>query len=89
MALAETRRVAGYEALNALVTGIEIASRLGNVLVRPPARGNVNLFMTSITGGLARPLLLHAFSNSTPARRPPRWESPQPRHAACVKCTAP
>jgi len=52
MALAAERRSTGAEALAAAAIGIEIAARLGNMLIRPPARGDVGLFMTSVTGGV-------------------------------------
>lgn len=52
MALARDCRSTGAEALAAITIGIEVACRLGNMLIRPPARGDVGLFMTSVTGGV-------------------------------------
>lgn len=52
MALAGNCRSTGAEALAAIAIGIEVACRLGNMLIRPPARGDVGLFMTSVTGGV-------------------------------------
>lgn len=52
MALARDCRSTGAEALAAIAIGIEVACRLGNMLIRPPARGDIGLFMTSVTGGV-------------------------------------
>jgi 2-methylcitrate dehydratase PrpD len=52
-AIAEQRRLKGTDFLAALVVGVEVACRLASMLTVPPARSNVSLFMTGITGGIA------------------------------------
>jgi 2-methylcitrate dehydratase PrpD len=49
-ALCETRKVAGDEFVNALALGIEVECRLSNVLLLPPAKANLGLYVTGITG---------------------------------------
>lgn len=51
-ALAESRRPAsGAEFLHALILGIEIQGRIGNVLITPPARLNPAFSMLGLVGG--------------------------------------
>jgi 2-methylcitrate dehydratase PrpD len=50
LALGETRPVSGEEFVTALALGIEIECRMSNVLLLPPARANVGLYVTGLTG---------------------------------------
>jgi 2-methylcitrate dehydratase PrpD len=49
-ALSEKVAVPGEEFVNALALGIEIECRIGNVLLLPPARANLGLYVTGLTG---------------------------------------
>lgn len=49
-AFAESRTVSGEDFVTALALGIEIACRMSNVLLQPPARAQVGWFITGITG---------------------------------------
>ena len=49
-AFAEKRAVSGEDFFTALALGIEIECRMSNVLLLPPARENLGLFVTGITG---------------------------------------
>jgi 2-methylcitrate dehydratase PrpD len=63
LALAERQPVTGTEFLNALILGIEIQLRVGNILVTPPARCPVGVSTQSILGvigaAVASAKLLH------------------------------
>lgn len=52
LALAERQSVSGRDYLLALVLGIEIECRLSNMLVVPPAEGQVGWYITGVTGGI-------------------------------------
>jgi len=49
-AYCEKNAITGEEFLNALALGVEIECRLSNVLLMPPAKANLSLFITGITG---------------------------------------
>jgi 2-methylcitrate dehydratase PrpD len=49
-ALCEKQTTSGEEFVNALALGIEIECRMSNVLLLPPAKPNVGLYITGITG---------------------------------------
>jgi len=49
LAYCETHPVSGEDFLSALALGIEIQCRLGNVLLMPPAKPNLSLYITGIT----------------------------------------
>ena len=55
---AETRPIPGPEFLNALALGIEIQCRLSNVLLLPPARANLSLYVTGLTGPIGAAIAL-------------------------------
>lgn len=52
LALAEIRPLAGADFLHAMILGLEIECRLGNMLIAAPAVGKVGWFMTGVTGGI-------------------------------------
>ena len=52
LALAESRRVSGADYLHALILGIELQCRMSRMLVEPPAKSAVGLFMTGFTGAM-------------------------------------
>ena len=52
LALAESRQVTGREFLEALVLGVEVQCRIGNVLATPPARSHFALSMIALVGGV-------------------------------------
>ena len=58
LAYAETVPVSGEEFLNALALGIEIQCRLSNVLLMPPAKPNLSLYITGITGPIGAAVAL-------------------------------
>ncbi|MBK9609762.1 MAG: MmgE/PrpD family protein [Betaproteobacteria bacterium] len=49
-AFCEKQAVSGEDFVTALALGIEIECRMSNVLLLPPARANLGLFVTGITG---------------------------------------
>lgn len=49
-AFSEKHAISGEDFVTALALGIEIECRMSNVLLLPPARANVGLFVTGITG---------------------------------------
>ncbi|EJJ29479.1 MmgE/PrpD family protein [Rhizobium sp. CF142] len=49
-ALAQTMPVSGAQLLHALVVGIELQCRMSNVLLLPPAKENLSLYSTGLTG---------------------------------------
>jgi 2-methylcitrate dehydratase PrpD len=49
-AFSEKHAVSGEDFVTALALGIEIECRMSNVLLLPPARANLGLFITGITG---------------------------------------
>ncbi|MEK1930424.1 MAG: MmgE/PrpD family protein [Pararhizobium sp.] len=49
-AYAQTVPLTGKELLNALALGIELQCRMSNVLLMPPARANMSLYITGVTG---------------------------------------
>ncbi|NTJ11513.1 MmgE/PrpD family protein [Rhizobium lusitanum] len=49
-AVAETTSLSGSELLHALVLGIELQCRMSNVILLPPAKENLSLYMTGVTG---------------------------------------
>ena len=49
-AFSEKHEVSGEDFVTALALGIEIECRMSNVLLLPPARANLGLFITGITG---------------------------------------
>jgi len=55
---AERETVSGEEFLNALALGMEIECRLSNVLLRPPARANLALYVTGLTGPIGAAVAL-------------------------------
>ena len=53
LALAEQRlRVSGADFLHALILGIEVQCRVGNILMTPPARAHFSLSMIGLAGGI-------------------------------------
>ena len=52
LALSEIRTISGADFLHALILGMEVECRLGNVLIVPPAVGNVGWFMTGLAGAV-------------------------------------
>jgi 2-methylcitrate dehydratase PrpD len=50
LAYSETARLNGAQFLNALALGIELQCRMSNVLLMPPAKANVSLYITGVTG---------------------------------------
>jgi 2-methylcitrate dehydratase PrpD len=58
LAYAETVPVSGEEFLSALALGIEIQCRLSNVLLMPPAKPNLSLYITGITGPIGAAVAL-------------------------------
>jgi 2-methylcitrate dehydratase PrpD len=50
LAYAETAKVSGEEFVNALALGVEIQCRMSNVLLMPPAKANLSLYVTGLTG---------------------------------------
>jgi 2-methylcitrate dehydratase PrpD len=52
LAMAERDRVHGQDLIHALILGIEIQCRVGNILVTPPARSHFGLSMVGIAGGI-------------------------------------
>ena len=56
LAFAEARndrlKISGRDFLHALVLGIEVQCRMSRMLVEPPARSAVGLFMTGFTGAM-------------------------------------
>ena len=50
LAYAETTKVSGEDFVNALALGIEIQCRMSNVLLMPPAKANLSLYVTGLTG---------------------------------------
>lgn len=50
LAYAETTPITGEEFVNALALGIEIECRMSNVLLMPPAKANLSLYVTGLTG---------------------------------------
>lgn len=50
LAFCEQATVSGEDFINALAVGIEIECRMSNVLLLPPARSNVGLYVTGLTG---------------------------------------
>jgi 2-methylcitrate dehydratase PrpD len=50
LAHCEKAAVTGEEFINALALGIEIECRMSNVLLLPPAQGNVALYVTGLSG---------------------------------------
>ena len=52
LALAERRPLTGKELLHALILGIEIQCRVGNILCAPPAECQVGLSMQGLVGGI-------------------------------------
>jgi len=57
-AYAEKHAVPGEEFVNALALGIEIECRLSNVLLMAPAKANLGLFITGITGPIGAAVAL-------------------------------
>jgi 2-methylcitrate dehydratase PrpD len=51
-ALAQTRPVTGRELIEAIALGIEIQCRLSNALLLSPARANLGLYITGVTGAV-------------------------------------
>ena len=58
LAWAERERVTGAEFLNALTLGIEMQCRLSNVLLLAPAKANLGLYITGITGPIGAAVAL-------------------------------
>lgn len=52
LALAESRPIKGIDFLHALILGIEIQCRVGNVLMTPPATSHFGLSMVGLVGGI-------------------------------------
>jgi 2-methylcitrate dehydratase PrpD len=52
LALAERRPASGHEFVHALVLGVEIQCRVGNILCVPPAECGVGLSMQGLVGGI-------------------------------------
>ena len=52
LALAERQPLTGKELLHALILGIEIQCRVGNILCTPPAECQVGLSMQGLVGGI-------------------------------------
>lgn len=52
LALAERQRVSGADFLHALILGVEVQCRVGNILVTPPARSHFALSMIALVGGI-------------------------------------
>ena len=52
LALAERRQVTGADFLHALILGLEVQLRVGNVLVTPPAHSPVGVSAQGILGGI-------------------------------------
>lgn len=50
VATAEARPIGGAEFLTALAAGIEVQCRLSNLLLLPPAKPNLALYITGVTG---------------------------------------
>ncbi len=50
LAYAETTPITGEDFVNALALGIEIQCRMSNVLLMPPAKANLSLYVTGLTG---------------------------------------
>lgn len=52
LALAERQAMSGVEFLHALILGVEIQCRIGNILFAPPAVCNIGLSMAGLVGGI-------------------------------------
>ena len=52
LALAEQQTVSGRDFLHALILGVEVQCRVGNILVTPPARSHYALSMVALVGGI-------------------------------------
>jgi len=52
LALAERQAMSGVEFLHALILGVEIQCRVGNILFTPPAECNIGLSMAGLVGGI-------------------------------------
>jgi 2-methylcitrate dehydratase PrpD len=52
LALAERQPMTGVDFLHALILGIEIQCRIGNILFTPPAECNIGLSMAGLVGGI-------------------------------------
>lgn len=52
LALAERRPVSGKELIHAIILGVELQCRVGNILCTPPAEVSVGLSMQGLVGGL-------------------------------------
>ena len=52
LAMAERRPAPGTEFLHALILGIELQCRIGNILVTPPGRSHFGLSMVGAVGGI-------------------------------------
>ena len=52
LALAESRPVSGRELIHAIILGVELQCRVGNILCTPPAEVSVGLSMQGLVGGL-------------------------------------
>lgn len=52
LVMAETRPVRGADFLHALILGVEVQCRVGNILVTPPARSHFALSMIALAGGI-------------------------------------
>ena len=52
LALSETRPVSGRDLIHAIVLGIELQCRIGNILCTPPAEVSVGLSMQGLVGGI-------------------------------------
>jgi 2-methylcitrate dehydratase PrpD len=58
LAWSERARISGAEFLNALTLGIEVQCRLSNLLLLPPAKANLGLYITGITGPIGAAVAL-------------------------------
>ena len=52
LALAERRAVSGKELIHAVILGVELQCRVGNILCTPPAEVSVGLSMQGLVGGV-------------------------------------